>query len=86
MRRWIHESIIEDMQKRLDNTPDMPVFRKQTVEHPFGTMKMWMGATHFVNKCLESVGTEMSLSLLAFNLKRMMSIMGTIGLMEVMMA
>ena len=56
------------------------------VEHPFGIMKMWMGATHFVNKGLESDGTEMSLSLLAFNLKRMMSIMGTTGLMEVMMA
>jgi transposase len=86
MRRWIHESIIEDMQKRLDNNPDIPVLRKQTVEHPFGTMKMWMGATHFVTKGLESVGTEMSLSVLAYNLKRMMSIMGTTGLMEAMMA
>jgi transposase len=86
MRRLIHESIIDDMQKRLDNNPDIPVLRKQTVEHPFGTIKMWMGATHFVTKRLESVGTEMSLSVLAYNLKRMMSIMGTTGLMEAMTA
>ncbi|MFT5725556.1 MAG: hypothetical protein ACI9JN_002681, partial [Bacteroidia bacterium] len=86
MRRWMHESIIEDMQKRLDNNPDIPVLRKQTVEHPFSTMKMWMGATHFLTKRLESVGTEMSLSVLAYNLKRMMSIKGTTGLMEVMKA
>jgi hypothetical protein len=86
MRRWIHESIIDDMQKRLDNNPDIPVLRKQTVEHPFGTIKMWMGATHFVTKGLESVGTEMSLSVLAYNLKRMMSIMVTTGLMEAMIA
>jgi hypothetical protein len=85
MRRWIHESIIEDMQKRLDNNPEIPVLRKQTVEHPFGTMKMWMGATHFVIKGLESVGTEMSLSVLVYNLKRMMSIRGTTGLMDAMM-
>jgi hypothetical protein len=86
MRRWMHESIIEDMQKRLDNIPDIPVLRKQTVEHPFGTMKMWMGATHFVTKSLESVGTEMSLSVLAYNLKQMMSIMGTTSLMEATIA
>ena len=86
MRRWIHASIIEDMQKRLDNNPDIPVLRKQTVEHPFGTMKMWMGATHFVTKGLEIIGTEMSLSVLAYNPKRMMSIMGATGLMEAIMA
>jgi hypothetical protein len=57
------------MQKRLDNNPDIPVLRKQTVEHPFDTMKMWMGAIHFLTKGLESVGTEMSLSVLAYNLK-----------------
>ena len=56
------------------------------MEHPFGTMKMWMGATHFLTKRLENVGTEMSLSVLAYNLKRMMSIKGTTGLMEAMMA
>jgi hypothetical protein len=86
MRRWIHEPIIDDMQKRLDNNPDIPVLRKQTEEHPCGTMKMWMGATHFVTKGLESGGTEMSLVVLAYNLKRMMSIMGTTGLMEAMTA
>ena len=86
MHRWIHEADIEAMQARLDAAPDTSLIRKQTVEHPFGTIKMWMGATHFLTKRLESVGTEMSLSVLAYNLKRMMSIKGTTGLMEAMMA
>jgi hypothetical protein len=86
MGRWIHEASIEAMQARLDAAPDTPIIRKQTVEHPFGTIKMWMGATHFLTKRLENVGTEMSLSVLAYNLKRMMSIMGTTGLMKAMTA
>lgn len=81
IRRWIHESIIDDMQKRLDENPEFPVIRKQSVEHPFGTIKMWMGATHFLTKRLKNVSTEISLSVLAYNLKRMMSILGTVGLM-----
>ncbi len=82
MRRWIHESIIDDMQKRLDENPQFPVIRKQSVEHPFGTIKMWMGATHFLTKRLKNVSTEISLSVLAYNLKRMITILGTVGLME----
>ncbi|MCG3472150.1 IS1182 family transposase, partial [Xenorhabdus bovienii] len=81
IRRWIHESIIDDMQKRLDEHPEFPVIRKQSVEHPFGTIKMWMGATHFLTKRLKNVSTEISLSVLAYNLKRMMTILGTVGLM-----
>jgi len=56
--------------------------RKQTVEHPFGTIKMWMGATHYLTKRLKNVSTETNLHVLAYNLKRMMSIKGTIGLMK----
>lgn len=81
IRRWVHESIIDDMQKRLDENPEFPVTRKQSVEHPFGTIKMWMGATHFLTKRLKNVSTEISLSVLAYNLKRMMTILGTVGLM-----
>lgn len=81
IRRWVHESIIDDMQKRLDENPEFPVIRKQSVEHPFGTIKIWMGATHFLTKSLKNVSTEISLIALAYNLKRMMTILGTVGLM-----
>lgn len=82
MKRWIHEHVIDAMQQRLDGNPDIPVVRKQTVEHPFGTIKMWMGATHFLMRRKKNVSIEMSLNVLAYNLKRMMTIMGTTGLME----
>jgi transposase len=84
MRRWIHEPIIETMQKRLDDNRDIPVLRKQTVEHPFGTIKMWMGASHFLMTRKHNVLTEMSIHVLAYNLKRMMSIMGVTGLISAM--
>jgi transposase len=86
MRRWIHEPIIDAMQKRLDDNRDIPVLRKQTVEHPFGTIKMWMGAQHFLMTRKHNVLTEMSIHVLAYNLKRMMSIMGVTGLISAMTA
>jgi transposase len=86
MKRWVHEEVIDAMQQRLDDNPDIPVLRKQTVEHPFGTIKMWMGATHFLMRRKKNVSIEMSLNVLAYNLKRMMTIMGITGLMEAMMA
>jgi transposase len=52
-------------------------FRRQTVEHPFGTLKAWMGATHFLTKTLNRVSTEMSLHVLAYNLKRVIAILGS---------
>jgi len=82
MKRWVHEEVIDAMQQRLDDNPDMPVLRKQTVEHPFGTIKMWMGATHLLMKRKKNVSIEMSLHVLAYNLRRMMTIMGTTGLMK----
>ena len=82
MKRWVHEEMIDAMQQRLDDNPDIPVLRKQTAEHPFGRIKMWMGATHFLMRRKKNVSIEMSLNVLAYNLKRMMTIMGTTGLME----
>jgi transposase len=76
IRRWKHEAVLEAMQGRLDRQPQMMRVRRQTVEHPFGTIKHWMGWTHFLTKTLARVRTEMSLHVLAYNLKRVMSILG----------
>ncbi|HVC38215.1 MAG TPA: IS1182 family transposase [Gammaproteobacteria bacterium] len=84
--RCEHEAILEAMQTRLDRAPDMMRVRRQTVEHPFGTIKSWMGATHFLTKTLDRVSTEMSLHVLAYNLKRVMNLLGNAPLMEVMRA
>jgi transposase len=75
--RWEHEQVLDDMQQRLDRTPQASRMRRQTVEHPFGTLKAWMGATHFLTKTLPRVRTEMSLQVLAYNLKRALNIFGT---------
>ena len=74
------------MQVRLDNAPQMMNIRKRTVEHPFGTLKQWMGATHFLTRRLAGVSTEMSLNVLAYNLKRVMKILGAQGLMKALAA
>jgi len=84
--RWEHEEILDAMQRRLDRAPDSMRIRRQTVEHPFGTLKAWMGSTHFLTKTLDKVSTEMSLHVLAYNLKRVMNILGTTALMEAMAA
>jgi transposase len=75
--RWEHEQVLDDMQHRLDRTPHASRLRRQTVEHPFGTLKAWMGATHFLTRTLPRVQTEMSLQVLAYNLKRALNIFGT---------
>ena len=74
------------MQRRLDKHPEVMRIRRQTVEHPFGTFKDWMGATHFLTKTLERVRTEMSLHVLAYNFKRAMKIVGFDALMGAMRA
>ncbi len=84
--RWEHEEVLERMQKRLDAMPEAGRLRRQTVEHTFGTLKSWMGATHFLTKRLPGVRTEMSLQVLAYNLKRMMQIMGVQPLIAAMRA
>jgi len=84
--RWEHEAVLDAMQQRLDRQPDAMKLRRQTVEHPFGTLKSWMGSTHFLTKRLPRVSTEMSLHVLAYNLKRVMQIMGIRPLMQAMRA
>jgi transposase len=84
IRRWEHEAVIDAMQARLDTKPDAMRIRRATVEHPFGTLKAWMGATHFKTRTLEKVRTEMSLHVLAYNLKRMIAILGPQPLMDAM--
>jgi transposase len=74
IRRWEHEAILERVQKRLDEQPEKIPLRSKTVEHPFGTIKAWMGATHFKMKTLKHVATEMALHVLAYNLKRVMTV------------
>src|SRR5947208_1766666 len=80
--RWEHEAVLEAVQARLDRNPVKMRLRRQTVEHPFGTIKSWMGSTHFQMKTLKHVGTEMALHVLAYNMKRVMSILGVGGLIE----
>ena len=70
------EDVLDRMQDRLERMPEAMLIRRQTVEHPFGTIKAWMGSTHFLMKTLEKVKTEMSLHVLAYNLKRMINILG----------
>ena len=74
--RWEHEDVLDKMQRRLDRTPQASRIRRQTAEHPFGTIKAWMGATHFLTKTIPRVSTEMSLHVLAYNMKRAMQILG----------
>jgi len=71
--RWEHEHVLDTVQRRLDEHPEKMRTRRETVEHPFGTLKYWMGYTHFQMKTLKRVGTEMALHVLAYNLKRVMS-------------
>src|SRR5271167_4789822 len=75
-RRWKHEGVMDKMQARLDRMPDAMGVRRQTVEHPFGTLKSWMGSTHFLTRTLEKVRTEMSLHVLAYNIKRLIQMFG----------
>ena len=82
--RWEHQDVLEAMQTRLDNAPDSMRIRRQTVEHPFGTIKLWMGSAHFLTRTLKKVSTEMSLHVLAYNLKRVIKILGTGTLMAEM--
>src|ERR687898_2591305 len=68
--RWEHEEVLEAVQRRLDENPQAMRVRRETVEHPFGTMKARMGATYFLTKTLPKVAAEMALSVLAYNLTR----------------
>jgi hypothetical protein len=84
--RWEHEHILEAVQRRLDEHPEKMRQRRETVEHPFGTIKARMGATHFLMKTLPRVAAEMALHVLAYNMTRVMNIMGTKPLVAAMRA
>jgi transposase len=82
--RWEHEEVLEAMQARLDQAPESMRLRRQTAEHPFATIKSWMGSAHFLTRTLDRVRTEMSLHVLAYNLKRVMKLLGNETLIEAM--
>jgi transposase len=84
--RWEHEAVLEAMRRRLDREPYAMRIRRQTVEHVFGTLKAWMGATHFKTRRLKNVASEMSLHVLAYNLKRVIAILGVGPLIQAMRA
>jgi transposase len=86
IKRWEHEHIIDAVQRRLDEHPEKMRQRRETVEHPFGTIKARMGATHFLMKTLPRVASEMALHVLAYNLTRVINIMGARPLMAAMTA
>src|SRR4051812_31289261 len=86
IKRWEHKHVLEAVQERLDDNPQAMRQGRETVEHPFGTLKMRMGATHFLMKRLPKVATEMALHVLAYNLTRAMNIMGVGALIAAMQA
>ena len=86
IKRWEHEHLLDAVQQRLDANPQAMRQRRETVEHPFATLKMRMGATHFLMKRLPKVATEMALHVLAYNLTRVMNIVGVQPLLVAMRA
>lgn len=82
--RWEHEHLVDDMRDRISRDPSLMARRRSTVEHPFGTIKAWMGATHFQMRRLKNVRTELALHVLAYNIKRVISMIGVRRLMAAM--
>jgi transposase len=82
IRRWEREDVLEKMQARLARAPETLQLRRQTAEHPFGTIKGWMGYTHFLTRTLPNVRTEMSLQVLAYNIKRVINLIGVASLLK----
>ena len=82
--RWEHEAILETMQRRLDRKPEAMTLRRRTIEHVFGTLKHWMGSTHFLTRGLRRVGTETALHVLAYNFKRVIKLLGMARTMRAM--
>jgi len=84
--RWEHEDVLDVVQQRLERVPEAMRLRRQIVEHVFGTLKSWMGSSHFLTRTLLRVRTEMSLQVLAYNLKRALKILGAGPLIAAMRA
>ena len=85
-KRWKHEVVLDAMQTRLDQLPDAMALRRQTVEHVFGTFKAWGGITPFLTRTLEKVRTEMSLAVLAYNIKRVIKLLGAAPVLQAIRA
>ncbi len=79
--RWDYEHLVDEMRDRLRSAADPMTLRRSTVEHPFGTIKAWMGTTHFLMRRLKNIRTEMALNVLAYNIKRMVALVGIRRLM-----
>lgn len=86
IRRWEHEDVLDRVQQRLDEDPAQLAVRSMTVEHPYGTIKSWMGATHFKMRTLKNVATEMALHVLAYNMTRVMNVIGIPAMIAAMKA
>ncbi|MBL3552447.1 transposase [Rhodovulum sulfidophilum] len=86
MTRWAHEHLVEEARLRLASPAEAMTIRCSTVEHQFGTLKAWMGTSHFLTRRLPNVRTEISLNILASNIKRMVVLMGLQGLLQAMRA
>ena len=86
IRRWDQEDVLDDIERRLEEKPDAMRIRRSTVEHPFGTLKAWMGYTHFLTRTREKIVAEMSLHVLAYNFKRVLNIIGIAPLMAALKA
>ena len=84
VKRCEHEAILDQMQVNLESMPEAMKIRRCNIEHTFGTLKHWMGASHFLMKTKALVSTEMSLHILAYNMKRVIRIMGSVALMKAM--
>jgi len=80
--RWAHEEVIESAEARFKQHPEMMNIGRATVEHPFGTLKAWMGSTYFLTKTLDRVSTEMGLHVLAYNMKRAINLRGVNRVIE----
>ena len=84
--RWAHEHLVEAARARLIGPTEPMTIRRGTVEHPFGTIKAWMGTSHFLTQRLRNVKTEIALNVLAYNIKRMVALIGVQGLMSALKA
>ena len=84
--RWEHEAMFDALQVRMDQRPRAMRIRRSLVKYPFGTIKAWMGHTHFLTRRLPNVKIEISLHILAYNMKRVMAVLGTKPLMEAIRA
>ncbi|MEP2424713.1 MAG: transposase [Tateyamaria sp.] len=86
VRRWVKEDVLDRVQERLDKDPAQLAVRSMTVEHPYGTIKSWMGATHFKMRTLKKVATEMALHVLAYNMTRVINMVGIPAMIAAMKA